>query len=300
MLGPEHIDLGGMAAAARLSNGVMMPRLGLGTYRSSEGGDVERSVAAALELGYRSIDTASLYGNEEAIGRTVAESGIPRPEIFIASKVGNAEQGYDRTLRAYGHSIRRLGVDYLDLYLIHWPQPQDERAWHDTLETWRALERLYAEGAVRAIGVCNFLVHHLEKLSASCESMPMVNQYEFHPWLQQPGLESYCKAHDIVREAWAPVMKGKVGDVPELVMIGEAHGKSAAQVAIRWILQHGMVTIPKSIHRDRLAENADVFDFALTDDEMAMIGLVDRGCRFGPEPDRGGYRDRAPAYETRG
>lgn len=283
-------ELAGLSSAVRLHNGVAMPRLGLGTYRSAEGGEVEQAVATALELGYRSIDTASLYRNEEGIGRTVAASGIPRAELFVTSKVGNPEQGYNSTLRAYEGSLRRLGMEYLDLYLIHWPQPQTEESWRITVETWHAMEHLYAEGKVRAIGVCNFLVHHLEQLAAVSEIVPMVDQYEFHPWLQQPPLESYCKEHDIVGEAWAPVMKGKVGEVPELVMIGEAHGKSPAQVAIRWILQHGMVTIPKSVHRERIVENADVFDFELTEDEVAMLDMLDRGYRFGPEPDRGGYR----------
>lgn len=279
-----------LSSTVALHNGVRMPRLGLGTYRSEQGGEVEASVAAALEIGYRGIDTASLYENEEGIGAAVRASGIPRQELFVASKVGNPEQGYDSTLEAYERSLTRLGTDYLDLYLIHWPQPQSPELWQGTLETWRAMERLYTEGAVRAIGVCNFLVHHFEELAKVSDTVPMVNQYEFHPWLQQPELGSYCDEQGIVRQAWAPVMKGRVGEVPELVMIAETHGKTAAQVALRWILQKGMVTIPKSVHRERIAENADVFNFHLTDEEMGMIDLLDRAQRFGPEPDRGGYR----------
>jgi len=272
-----------ITSSVELANGVHMPRLGLGTYRSAEGGDVEGAVTAALELGYRSIDTASLYGNEAGIGRAIVASGVPREEIFLASKMWNNEQGYDETLAAFARSIERLGTDYLDLYLVHWPR-------YRTHETWRAMERLYAEGAVRAIGVCNHLEHHLEGLLAVAEVAPMVDQYEFHPWLQQPALRRYCDKHGIVVEAWAPLMKGRVAEVAELVSIGRAHDKSPAQVAVRWLLQHGAVTIPKSTHPERVAENADVFDFALTALEMHTIDLLDRGSRFGPEPDRGGER----------
>ncbi len=272
-----------MTATIRLANGIEMPRLGLGTYKSAEGGDVERSVATALALGYRSIDTASLYGNEAGIGSAIAASGVPRGEIFLASKVWNDEQGYDETLEAFERSLKRLGTSYLDLYLVHWPRPQ-------THETWRALERLYAEGAARAIGVCNHLEHHLEALLAVADVAPMVDQYEFHPWLQQPTLRAYCQAHDIVVEAWAPLMKGRVAEVPELIAIGAAHDKTPAQVAIRWLLQLEVVTIPKSVHAGRVAENADVFDFSLTAEEMGAIAALDRGNRFGPEPDRGGER----------
>ncbi|MHB1324579.1 MAG: aldo/keto reductase [Coriobacteriia bacterium] len=282
--------LRGITSTIDLANGVRMPRLGLGTYRSARGGEVEAAVKAALDLGYRSIDTASLYGNEEGIGRAVAESGLPREEVFVTSKVGNSEQGYDSALQALARSLRRLRTGYLDLYLIHWPQPRTPESWQMTLGTWRAMEHAYAEGSVRAIGVCNFLESHLERLAQASETRPMVNQYEFHPWLQQPELGGYCDAHGIVAEAWAPVMKGRVDEVPELVLVAETHRKSPAQVAIRWILQHGMVTIPKSVHRERLAENADVFDFELSDEEMAMIDLLDRGARLGPHPDRGGAR----------
>ena len=266
-----------------LANGVTMPRLGLGTYKSAEGGDAERSVTAALEFGYRSIDTASLYGNEAGIGAAIAASGVPRSELFLTSKMWNDEQGFDTTLSAFERSLARLGTSYLDLYLVHWPREQ-------THDTWRALERLYAEGAVRAIGVCNHLEHHLEALLAVADVPPMIDQYEFHPWLQQPSLRAYCQSHGIVVEAWAPLMKGRVAEVPELVAIAAAHGKTPAQVAVRWLLQLDVVTIPKSVHAGRIAENADVFDFALTGAEMATIASLDRRYRFGPEPDRGGER----------
>jgi diketogulonate reductase-like aldo/keto reductase len=262
-----------------LANGVEMPRLGLGTYKSAEGGDVERAVAAALALGYRLIDTASMYGNEVGIGRALAESGVPRDEVFLTSKVWNDEQGYDETLAACERSLTRLGTGYLDLYLVHWPRPE-------TPETWRAMERLLDEGIVRAIGVCNHLQHHLERLLETASVLPMVNQYEFHPYLQQTSLLGYCEGHDIVVQAWAPLMRGRVAEVPEIVEIAQRHGKSPAQVAIRWILQHGVATIPKSVHPERIAENADVFDFALTVDQMRAIDALDRGERLGPHPDR--------------
>lgn len=275
--------LEGLSDSVRLSNGVMMPCLGLGTYKSSEGGQVERAVAAALEIGYRSIDTASLYGNEAGIGRAIAQSGVPRSDIFLTTKVWNDEQGYDSTLSAFERSLTRLGTNYIDLYLVHWPRPE-------TPQTWRALERLYAEGAARAIGVCNHLEHHLQELMSSADVAPMVNQYEFHPWLQQPSLRAFCQDHGIAVEAWSPLMKGRVAEEPVLVSIGERHGKSPAQVAIRWLLQHGAIVIPKSVHPERIKENADVFDFSLTDEEMAAIDGVDRDMRLGPDPDKGGER----------
>lgn len=275
--------LADIKATVSLANGVEMPRLGLGTYKSADGREVTSAVEYALELGYRSFDTASLYGNEAGIGAAVAASGIPRDEIFLTSKMWNDEQGYDATLAAFERSLGRLGTDYLDLYLVHWPRAE-------TPETWRAMERLLDEGAVRAIGVCNHLEHHLEALLRTATVPPMVDQYEFHPWLQQPSLREYCGRHGIVVEAWAPLMKGRVAEVPELVTIGERHGKSPAQVAIRWLLQQGVVTIPKSVHRERIAENAGVFDFELSEDEVQAIDRVDRGERFGPHPDNGGVR----------
>ena len=272
--------LRGIGDTVTLANGVEMPRLGLGTYKSAEGGDVERAVTYALELGYRGIDTASMYGNEEGIGRALAARGVPRSEVFLASKVWNDEQGYDATLATCERSLARLGTDHLDLYLVHWYRTE-------TPETWRAMERLLAEGTVRAIGVCNHLEHHLEHLLANAAVVPMVNQYEFHPWLQQPGLLGYCEGRDIVVQAWAPLMRGRVAEIPEIVEIGVRHGKTAAQVTLRWILQHGVTTIPKSVHRERIAENADVFDFQLTVDEMRAIDLLDRGERLGAHPDVG-------------
>jgi diketogulonate reductase-like aldo/keto reductase len=269
---------GSIDDAVALANGAMMPRFGLGTYKSAEGGDVEGAVAAALRLGYRLIDTASLYGNEEGIGRALAASGMPRAGVFLTSKVWNDEQGYDATLAAGERSLARLGTDYLDCYLVHWPRPE-------TPETWRAMERLLAEGTVRSIGVCNHLQHHLETLLETATVLPMIDQFEFHPWLQQPSLVRYCAEHDIVVQAWAPIMRGRTGEVPALVEAAATHGKTTAQAALRWALQRDVCVIPKSVHESRIAENADIFDFELTADEMRTIDAADRDGRLGKHPD---------------
>ncbi len=261
-----------------IAPGVLMPWLGLGTYRSAEGVEIEQEVAWGLQLGYRGIDTASLYGNEEGIGHALRRSGIARDDVFVATKVWNSEQGYDSTLQACADSLARLHLDYVDLYLIHWPDPRLME------ETWRAMEELNRQGKVRAIGVCNFLVPHLEQLLALAETPPAVDQIEHHPRLQQPQLRDFCAERGITLQAWAPVMRGGVFQVPEIVEIAARHGKTAAQVSIRWILQHGVTTIPKSVHRDRIAENADVFDFALTAEEMRVIDGLDTGERIGPDP----------------
>lgn len=263
----------------QLARGGTMPQLGLGTYKSQPGEEVERSVEFALNHGYRLIDTASLYGNEEGVGAGIRASGVPRDEIFLTTKVWNDEQGFDATRAALERSLDRLGTDHLDLYLVHWPI-RDLMA-----ETWRAMEQALDEGLVRAIGVCNHLPHHLEALLSNANHPPVVDQVEFHPWLQQPSLQAFLAEHDIVLEAWAPVMKGRIGEVPELAEIGTRYKKSAAQVSIRWILQMGYVAIPKSVHGNRIAENADVFDFELTDEEMALIDTLDRAQRLGPDPD---------------
>lgn len=263
-----------------IAPGVHMPRLGLGTYKAAEGAEVTDEVRWALELGYRGIDTASLYGNESGVGRAIAESGIPREELFVATKVWNDDQGYESTLASFDASLKRLDLDHVDLYLIHWPIPSRIEP------TWRAMEKMHAEGRARAIGVCNFLAHHMDALFAIAEVPPAVDQLECHPGLQQPDLMRYLHDRGVVQQAWAPVMRGRVCDMPELVGIGERHGKTAAQVAIRWILQLGITTIPKSVHRERLAENMDVFDFSLSAEEMSLISTLDRGERIGPDPDR--------------
>ncbi len=268
-----------MQSAIDLGHGISMPVLGLGTYKSRPGAEVSHSVEFALAHGYRSVDTASLYANEEGVGEGIRASGVEREEIFLTTKVWNDEQGYDETKAALNASLARLGTDYVDLYLVHWPKERTMEA------TWRAMEELLGEGKTRAIGVCNHLPHHLEKLMAIAEIKPVVDQVEFHPWLQQPGLQAYLAEHDIALEAWAPLMKGRIAEVPELVEIAARHGVSPARVAVRWVVQQGYIAIPKSVHDDRILENRDVFGFELTDDEMGVLGSLDRGHRFGPDPD---------------
>jgi methylglyoxal/glyoxal reductase len=282
MSAPASLQLASLADTVQIAPGVAINRLGLGTYRADEGPDVEGEIRYGLSIGYRTIDTAALYGNEDSVGRVVRESGLPRDQVFVATKVWNTDQGYGSTLRAFDASLERLGFDYVDLYLMHWPVPQKMS------DTWRAMEEIQASGRARAIGVCNFLVHHLEALVGFANVPPALNQFEHHPRLQQPGLVEYCQAHGITPQAWAPVMRGRVLLIPELVQIAQAHSKTPAQVSIRWILQRGVTTIPKSIHEHRIAENADVYDFELTATEMAIIESLDRGERIGPDPDRFG------------
>lgn len=268
-------------STVRLSNGVEMPMLGFGTYKITDGTEVEQSVLTAFEAGYRSIDTASMYENEEAIGRALRACGIPRAEIFLATKAWNDEQGEEGVLRAIDRSLTRLGVERVDLYLVHWPFPQLYES------TWRGMERALADGLTRAIGVCNFLPEHLEALRAVTGASPVVDQVEHHPWLQQPALREYCRNNDIVVEAWAPIMRGRTDEVPELVEIATAHGVSSVQVALRWHLQRGTVVIPKSTTPERIYENFDLFGFELTDAEMTAIDALDRGeaGRLGKHPD---------------
>jgi diketogulonate reductase-like aldo/keto reductase len=276
------IDLHTLNDKVAIAPGVAMPRLGVGTYKAVVGGEVENEVAEALSIGYRGIDTAALYRNEDGVGRMVRASGIPRDELFIATKVWNSEQGYDLTLEAFDDSLGQLGMDHVELYLMHWPIPSKMR------DAWRAMEAIQKSGRARAIGVCNFLPHHLEELLSLAEIPPAVDQVEFHPRLQQPELQAFCREHGIVQQAWAPLMRGGVFRIPELVEIAERHGKTAAQVSIRWTLQLGVTAIPKSVHAERLRENADVYDFELTAEEMATIASLDTGERIGPHPDRHG------------
>ena len=262
-----------------LSNGVAMPWLGFGVFGFQDGHKVRQALQWAFDSGYRSIDTASVYGNEQGVGQALKESGIPRKEIFLTTKVWNDEQGYDSTLRAFEASLEKLQEEYVDLYLVHWPVQGKYR------ETWQALENLYKEKRVRAIGVSNFMVHHLKDLLACSEIKPMVNQVEFHPRLVQPALLEVCRTEAIQVEAWSPLMKGKVMNIPELVTLGKKYGKSPAQVTLRWNLQHEVVTIPTSTKQDRIISNADIFDFELSEEEMAIIDQLDHCERIGPDPD---------------
>jgi diketogulonate reductase-like aldo/keto reductase len=270
-----------IADAVTLANGVRMPWVGLGVWRVEDGDVVINSVKAALAAGYRSIDTAAIYRNEEGVGRAIAESGIPRDELFITTKVWNADQGYDSTLRAFEASMEKLGLETLDLYLIHWPMPKKGRF----KETWKALEKLYKEKRVRAIGVSNFQPAHLDALMADAEVKPMVNQVELHPRLAQRELREYCRRHGIQIEAWSPLGQGQLLEDPTLKEIAQKYGKTTAQVILRWDLQNGVVVIPKSVNADRIASNAQLFDFELSAEDMARIDALDCGGRIGPDPD---------------
>ncbi|WP_211287809.1 aldo/keto reductase [Petrotoga mexicana] len=263
---------------AELANKVKIPWLGYGTYKA-HGDELIEGVKYALSIGYRLIDTAEMYENEEEIGKAIRQSKIPRDEIFITSKVWNTNQGFESTLNSFENSLKRLGTDYLDLYLIHWPVSGKY------IETWKALEKLYKEGRVRAIGVSNFLIHHLQDIINNCEITPMVNQVEFHPYLLQRDLLDYCQRNKIQLEAWSPLMRGRVLNISQIVDIANKYKKTPAQIVLRWDLQHGVVTIPKSVHKERIKENADIFDFELTEEEMKIIDNLDQGKRFGANPD---------------
>jgi diketogulonate reductase-like aldo/keto reductase len=262
-----------------LYNGVRMPYLGLGVWQSEDGPEVEKAVAWALKAGYRHIDTASIYQNEGGVGRAIRSSGIDREEVFLVSKVWNSDQGYETTMQAFEKSLERLDTPYLDLYLVHWPVAGKFR------ETWRALEDLYRAERVRAIGVSNFLRHHLEDLKASATMLPMVNQMEFHPYLVQQDLVDYCREYGIQYEAWSPLMQGKIFQEERLSELAEKYGKTIAQIALRWDLQKGVVTIPKSSKKERIYSNAAIFDFEISAEDMARIDQLDRSRRFGPDPD---------------
>ncbi|TKC14885.1 aldo/keto reductase [Robertmurraya kyonggiensis] len=264
-----------------LHNGVKMPWFGLGVFKVKEGSEVVESVKAAIKNGYKSIDTAAIYQNEEGVGQGIRESGVPREELFVTSKVWNSDQGYESTLQAFETSLQKLGLDYLDLYLIHWPGQDKERF----KATWKALEKLYKDGRVRAIGVSNFHVHHLEDLLEDAEVKPMVNQVEYHPHLAQLELRSFCKKEGIQLEAWSPLKQGELLDDPTINEIAQKYGKSAAQVILRWDLQNEVVTIPKSIKEQRIIENADIFDFELSHEDMEKINALNKDERVGSDPE---------------
>ncbi|APA66328.1 glyoxal reductase [Maribacter sp. 1_2014MBL_MicDiv] len=262
-----------------LHNGVQMPYIGLGTYQSDNDQEVVNAVKSALEIGYRHIDTAAIYKNEEGVGKGIGESGIDRKEIFLVSKVWNEDQGYDDTLRAFDASLKRLGVDYLDLYLIHWPVSGKYK------ETWRALEYLYAQKKIKAIGVSNFLKHHLEDILQDCKVVPMVNQMEFHPHLVQQDLIDFCAAKGIQYESWSPFMQGKVFELDIYADLAKKYNKSVAQIILRYNLQKGIVAIPKSVHAKRIAANAEIFDFELSSEDISFLDGLETGERIGPDPD---------------
>lgn len=266
-----------------LHNGVKMPWFGLGVFKVEEGPELVNAVKTAIKHGYRSIDTAAIYENEEGVGQGIREglkeAGISRKDLFVTSKVWNDDLGYESTIAAFETSLKKLGLDYLDLYLIHWPVEGKYK------DAWRALETLYKEGRVKAIGVSNFQIHHLEDLMKDAEIKPMVNQVECHPRLTQKELKSFFQEQGIQLEAWSPLMQGQLLDNPDLLEIANKYNKSIAQVILRWDLQNGIVTIPKSTKEQRIVENASVFDFELTEDDMKRIDNLNENHRVGPDPD---------------
>jgi methylglyoxal/glyoxal reductase len=269
-----------MTDRTTLNNGVTMPWLGLGVWKTAEGEEVENAVRMAIQAGYRSIDTAAIYKNEVGVGKGIQQSGVPREELFITTKVWNGDQGYESALRAFEESLSKLGLDYLDLYLIHWPGKDKYK------ETWRALEQLYRDGKVRAIGVSNFQIHHLTELMKDSDIVPAVNQVEYHPRLSQKELLQFCQSKGIQLEAWSPLMQG--GELlmhPTLQQIGEKYGKTPAQVILRWDVQNGVVTIPKSVREQRIRENSDFFNFSLSLEDMQQIDALNENKRVGSNPD---------------
>lgn len=261
-----------------LSNGVKMPMIGFGTYLITDAHEAVTSVRQALELGYRHIDTAALYMNEQYVGQAIRESGIAREDIFVTTKMWNSEHGYDTALRAFDASMDKLGLEEVDLYLIHWPKPLNK-------ETWRAFERIYREGRAKAIGVSNFHQHHLEDLFTTAEIKPMVNQVEFHPYLVQPTLVDFCKKHGIQYEAWSPLMQGQVFELELLKHLAAKYGRTVAQIVLRWNIEMGVVTIPKTVNEQRMKSNLEIFDFALDAADVELITSLDKGARVGADPD---------------
>jgi len=262
-----------------LSNGIEMPYLGLGVYKADNGEEINSAIKNALDAGYRLIDTASFYDNEKGVGKAIRESEIPREEIFVTSKIWIEDQKANTTRKAFESSLQNLGLDYLDLYLIHWPVPEKY------LESWRILQELYEEGKVKAIGVSNCLIHQLEGIKKLGGVQPMLLQNEFHPKLIQQDIIDYCKTNKTQYQAWSPLMRGEILDNLMIRKIAEKYQKTVAQIILRWDLQKGVASIPKSVHKDRIEENANIFDFSLTVDEVATIDGLEDGTRTGAHPD---------------
>lgn len=270
-----------LTSTLTLNNGVEMPRFGLGVWRTQPGRETVDAVGWALAAGYRHIDTAMGYSNEGEVGEGLRSSAVPREEIFVTSKITTSALSYEGTKAALDDSMGKLDIGYVDLYLIHWPV-------NDWQGSWRALEEAYGDGRVKAIGVSNFMQHHLEQLFAMAQVRPVVNQIEYHPYLQQSDLVNFCRDNDVAITAWAPIMRGQVVDVPALIEIGERYGKSPVQVTLRWMIQTDIITIPKSANKGRIGSNADIFDFELSEADIEVIDALDKNERIGPHPDNVG------------
>jgi len=273
------MPINSMTDCVTLNNGVRMPWLGFGTFQVKDGDEVEQAVLWALEAGYRSIDTAETYRNEAGVGRAIRRSGIPREEIFVTTKLSMDRMDCGEALSAFDDSLRLLGLDYVDLYLVHravkgkYPQ------------TWKAFERIYKDGRARAIGVSNFLIHHLEDILPGAEVVPAVNQIEYHPYLTEKELLAYCAGHGIVCQAWSPLQRGKIFADETIAAMAEKYDRTMAQIVLRWNLQNGVMTIPRSVKRERIIENAGIFDFGLSDGDMAAIDALNRDFRISSHPD---------------
>lgn len=253
-----------------LSNGVKIPSIGFGTYKSGDDEETAKIIKNALNLGYKMIDTASFYNNEVGIGNGIKESGIDRKDIFIVTKLWNDDHGYDNTIEAFNKSLNNLQVDYIDLYLIHWPNKLNS-------ETWRAFEHLYETGKVKAIGVCNFKVEHLEELKKTAKIMPMVNQVEIHPFSTKNNIINYCKDNNIKVVAWSPISRGRVLSNDLMIDLSQKYKKSIVQIVLRWHMQKGVIPIPKSSNENRIKENIDIFDFEISSEDMKAIDSLDEG-----------------------
>jgi len=263
---------------AKLKNGVMIPRLGLGVYQSPPGQATQKAVEYALKIGYRHIDTARIYNNESDVGTALRKSGVKREEVFITTKLWNSDHGYESALRACDESLKRLGLKYLDLYLIHWPVPEIRN------ESWQALAQLLKDGKCRSIGVSNYTIQHLTDLLEDTDVIPMVNQVEFSPFLYQKQLLDYCEENKIQLEAYSPLTQGAKLNHPKIQQIAKKHNKTPAQVLIRWGLQHNLVTIPKSVREERIKENNQVFDYNLTTEDMRILDSLDENFRNSWDP----------------
>lgn len=264
--------------SVKLSNGVFLPRVGLGMYQTASGESTIEAVQAALSCGYRHIDTAAIYGNEADVGEGIRQSGLPRSDVFVTTKVWNKDQGYELTLEAFETSRRRMGLEQIDLYLVHWPVAGKR------LDTWKALETLLADGKVRSIGVSNFLPHHLDELAASAKVLPMVDQIEATPFLQQRDTRDWCARHGVVVEAYSPLTRARKLDHPVVVDVARAHGCTAAQVLIAWGLQHGLVSLPKSTRTDRIRSNLEALNLALSSEAMSRLDALEEGLVTGWDP----------------